>query len=60
MASTEEKLLTLLLSAEHLKEAAKEQQKAVADSLAEARETQKGNRENTDSVAQQDREEVRQ
>ncbi|MCV5090299.1 hypothetical protein OFC13_27070, partial [Escherichia coli] len=26
MASTEEKLLTLLLSAEHLKEAAKEQQ----------------------------------
>ena len=37
MASTEEKLLTLLLSAEHLKEAAKEQQKAVADSLAVAR-----------------------
>ena len=37
MASTEEKLLTLLLSAEHLKEAAKEQQKAVADSLAVTR-----------------------
>ena len=53
MASTEEKLLTLLLSAEHLKEAAKEQQKAVADSLAVAREI-------SDSVAQQVRDEVRQ
>ena len=48
MASTEEKLLTLLLSAEHLKEAAKEQQKAVADSLAVARETLKGYREISD------------
>ncbi|MCE6069513.1 putative porin, partial [Acinetobacter baumannii] len=60
MASTEEKLLTLLLSAEHLKEAAKEQQKAVADSLAVARETLKGYREISDSVAQQVRDEVRQ
>lgn len=60
MASTEEKLLTLLLSTEHLKEAAKEQQKAVADSLAVARETLKGYREISDSVAQQVREEVRQ
>ena len=60
MASTEEKLLTLLLSADHLKEAAKEQQKAVADSLAVARETLKGYREISDSVAQQVRDEVRQ
>lgn len=60
MASTEEKLLTLLLSAEHLKEAAKEQQQAVADSLAVARETLKGYREISDSVAQQVRNEVRQ
>ena len=60
MASTEEKLLTLLLSAEHLKEAAKEQQKAVADSLAVARDTLKGYREISDSVAQQVRDEVRQ
>ena len=41
MATTEEKLLTLLVSAEHLKETAKEQQKAVADSLAVARKTLK-------------------
>ncbi|GAB5875752.1 hypothetical protein JMUB7546_26420 [Staphylococcus aureus] len=34
MASTEEKLLTLLLSVEHLQHTAMEQQKAVADSLA--------------------------
>ncbi|WP_158605442.1 hypothetical protein [Escherichia coli] len=33
MASTEEKLLTLLLSVEHLQHTAIEQQKAVADSL---------------------------
>ncbi|NAH70853.1 hypothetical protein GUB82_27100 [Escherichia coli] len=39
MASTEEKLLTLLLSVEHLQHTAMEQQKAVADSLAVARET---------------------
>ncbi|MFP1453887.1 hypothetical protein ACLB1N_36735 [Escherichia coli] len=32
MASTEEKLLTLLLSVEHLQHTAMEQQKAVADS----------------------------
>ncbi|MCV5597836.1 putative porin, partial [Escherichia coli] len=44
----------------HLKEAAKEQQKAVADSLAVARETLKGYREISDSVAQQVRDEVRQ
>ena len=31
MASTEEKLLTLLLSVEHLQHTAMEQQKAVAD-----------------------------
>ncbi len=37
MASTEEKLLTLLLSVEHLQHTAMEQQKAVADSLAVAR-----------------------
>ncbi|ENA4033278.1 hypothetical protein ABGN92_004698 [Escherichia coli] len=36
MASTEEKLLTLLLSVEHLQHTAMEQQKAVADSLAVA------------------------
>ncbi|PAP01506.1 hypothetical protein CJZ26_24845, partial [Salmonella enterica subsp. enterica serovar Kentucky] len=60
MASTEEKLLTLLLSAEHLKEAAKEHQKAVADSLAVARETLKGYREISDCVAQQVRDDVRQ
>ncbi|PAO99415.1 hypothetical protein CJZ26_25030, partial [Salmonella enterica subsp. enterica serovar Kentucky] len=53
-------LLTLLLPAEHLKEAAKEQQKAVAVSLAVARETLKGYREISDSVAQQVRDEVRQ
>ncbi|MGG6725264.1 UNVERIFIED_CONTAM: hypothetical protein ITH96_25405, partial [Salmonella enterica subsp. enterica serovar Weltevreden] len=53
MASTEDKLLTLLLSAEHLNEAAKEQPKAVADSLAVARETLKGYREMSDSVAPQ-------
>ena len=40
MASTEEKLLTLLLSVEHLQHTAMEQQKAVADSLAVARERQ--------------------
>ncbi|MCV5366469.1 hypothetical protein OFB70_31365, partial [Escherichia coli] len=34
MASTEEGLLTLLLSVEHLKNTAIEQQKAVADTLA--------------------------
>ncbi|PAP01105.1 hypothetical protein CJZ26_24860, partial [Salmonella enterica subsp. enterica serovar Kentucky] len=55
-----DKLLTLLLSAELLKEAAKEQQKAVAVSLAVARETLKGYREISDSVAQQVRDEVRQ
>ena len=60
MATTEEKLLTLLVSAEHLKETAKEQQEAVADSLAVARETLKGYREISDSVAQQVRDEVRQ
>ncbi|PAP00817.1 hypothetical protein CJZ26_24910, partial [Salmonella enterica subsp. enterica serovar Kentucky] len=49
-----------MLSAEHLNEAAKEQQKAVADSLAVARETQKGYREISDSEAQQVRDEVRQ
>ncbi|NAH70868.1 hypothetical protein GUB82_27240 [Escherichia coli] len=42
MASTEEKLLTLLLSVEHLQHTAMEQQKAVADSLAVARETLRG------------------
>lgn len=45
MASTEEKLLTLLLSVEHLQHTAMEQQKAVADSLAVARETLRGYRE---------------
>ena len=44
MASTEEKLLTLLLSVEHLQHTAMEQQKAVADSLAVARETLRGYR----------------
>ena len=45
MASTEEKLLTLLLSVEHLQHTAMEQQKAVADSLAVARETLRGYRD---------------
>ncbi|MDO1826402.1 hypothetical protein Q2361_24565, partial [Escherichia coli] len=36
MASTEEKLLTLLLSVAHLPHTAMEQQQAVADSLAVA------------------------
>lgn len=58
MASTEEKLLTLLLSSEHLKEAAKEQQKAVADSLVVARETLKGYRDISDNVAKQVRAEI--
>ncbi|MSE61200.1 hypothetical protein GKG14_24005 [Escherichia coli] len=48
MASTEEKLLTLLLSVEHLQHTAMEQQKAVADSLAVARETLRGYRDISD------------
>ncbi|ECG1117423.1 hypothetical protein DQT66_24510 [Salmonella enterica subsp. enterica] len=59
MASTEEKLLTLLLSVEHLQRTAMEQQKAVADSLAVARETLRGYRDISDSVAKQVRDEVR-
>ncbi len=53
MASTEEKLLTLLLSVEHLQHTAMEQQKAVADSLAVARETLRGYRDISDGVAKQ-------
>lgn len=59
MASTEEKLLTLLLSVEHLQHTAIEQQKAVADSLAVARETLRGYRDISDGVAKQVRDEVR-
>ncbi|CAD5747252.1 hypothetical protein [Escherichia coli] len=59
MASTEEKLLTLLLSVEHLQRTAMEQQKAVADSLAVARETLRGYRDISDGVAKQVRDEVR-
>lgn len=59
MASTEEKLLTLLLSVEHLQHTAMEQQKAVADSLAVARETLRGYRDISDGVAKQVRDEVR-
>ncbi len=58
MASTEEKLLTLLLSVEHLQHTAMEQ-KAVADSLAVARETLRGYRDISDGVAKQVRDEVR-
>ncbi|MCI3067928.1 hypothetical protein ML379_27480, partial [Escherichia coli] len=53
MASTEEKLLTLLFSVEHLQHTAMEQQKAVADSLAVARETLRGYRDISDGVAKQ-------
>ncbi|MGS3515716.1 hypothetical protein [Escherichia coli] len=53
MASTEEKLLTLRLSVEHLQHTAMEQQKAVADSLAVARETLRGYRHISDGVAKQ-------
>ncbi|MED8466861.1 hypothetical protein Q5516_25785, partial [Escherichia coli] len=53
MASTEEGLLTLLLSVEHLKNTAIEQQKAVADTLAVARETLRGYRDISDSVVKQ-------
>ncbi|KAA4214316.1 hypothetical protein F3D14_25945 [Bacteroides ovatus] len=59
MASTEEKLLTLLLSVEHLQHTAMEQQKAIADSLAVARETLRGYRDISDGVAKQVRDEVR-
>ena len=59
MDSTEEKLLTLLLSVEHLQHTAMEQQKAVADSLAVARETLRGYRDISDGVAKQVRDEVR-
>ena len=59
MASTEEKLLTLLLSVEHLQHTAMEQQKAVADSLAVARETLRGYRDISDGVAKQVRDEDR-
>ncbi|HGM4923488.1 TPA: hypothetical protein ACKPX0_004576 [Serratia marcescens] len=58
MASTEEKLLTLLLTAEHLKDAAKEQQAAVADSLSAARETLKDYRAISQSVAKRVQDEV--
>ncbi|CDZ86608.1 hypothetical protein BN1086_04859 [Citrobacter koseri] len=58
MASTEEKLLTLLLTAEHLKDAAKEQQAAVADSLSAARETLKDYRSISQSVAKKVQDEV--
>lgn len=60
MASTEEKLLTLLLTAEHLKDAAKEQQAAVADSLSAARETLKDYRAISQNVAKRVQDEVRQ
>ncbi|EAA8037540.1 hypothetical protein NWV51_004926 [Salmonella enterica] len=60
MASTEEKLLTLLLTAEHLKDAAKEQQAAVADSLSAARETLKDYRAISQSIAKRVQDEVRQ
>lgn len=59
MASTEEKLLTLLLTAEHLKDAAKEQQAAVADSLSAARETLKDYRVISQNVAKHVHDEVR-
>ena len=59
MASTEEKLLTLLLSAEHLKEAAKSSRKPWRIRW-RWQETLKGYREISDSVAQQVRDEVRQ
>ncbi len=59
MASTEEGLLTLLLSVEHLKNTAIEQQKAVADTLAVARETLRGYRDISDSVVKQVSDEVR-
>lgn len=59
MASTEEKLLTLLLSVEHLQHTAMVQQKSVADALAVARETLRGYREISDSVAKQVTDEVR-
>lgn len=58
MASTEEKLLTLLLTAEHLKEAAKEQQAAVADSLSAARETLTNYHSISQSVAKKVQDEV--
>ncbi|MGG6686540.1 UNVERIFIED_CONTAM: hypothetical protein ITH38_24035, partial [Salmonella enterica subsp. enterica serovar Weltevreden] len=60
MGSSEEELGTLLLAAEHRKEAAKEQQKAVADSLAVARETLQQPKAAAAPVAQQVRGEVRQ
>ncbi|OSK13651.1 hypothetical protein EAMG_05387 [Escherichia coli M056] len=59
MASTENQLLTLLLSTEHLKNTAIEQQKAVADSLVVAREILRGYRDISDGVAKQVRTEVR-
>ncbi|MCI3092661.1 hypothetical protein MMS54_28315, partial [Escherichia coli] len=59
MASREEVLLTLLLSVEHLKNTAIEQQKAVADTLAVARETLRGYRDISDSVVKQVSDEVR-
>lgn len=59
MASTEEGVLTLLLSVEHLKNTAIEQQKAVADTLAVARETLRGYRDISDSVVKQVSDEVR-
>ncbi|EAQ7674213.1 hypothetical protein ABMQ79_004871 [Salmonella enterica] len=58
MASTEEKLLTLLLTAEHLKDAAKVQQAAVADSLSAARESLKDYRSISLSVAKRVQDEV--
>ncbi|MGG6686546.1 UNVERIFIED_CONTAM: hypothetical protein ITH38_24075, partial [Salmonella enterica subsp. enterica serovar Weltevreden] len=45
---------------EHIKEASKQKQKAVAESLAQETEHLKGDREIPDSVAQQLRDEVRQ
>ncbi|MSM04207.1 hypothetical protein GKG10_26700, partial [Escherichia coli] len=59
MASTEEKLLTLLLSVEHLQHTAMEQERAVAESLAVARETLGGDREVSDGGAKRVRDEVR-
>ncbi|WP_369679330.1 hypothetical protein [Salmonella enterica] len=59
MASTEEGLLTLLLSFEHLNNTALEQQKAVADTLAVARESLRGYRDFSDCVVKQVSDEVR-
>ncbi|HAI2246614.1 hypothetical protein ACP81E_23965 [Escherichia coli] len=60
MASLEEKLLSLLLSTDHLRETAVNQQKAVADTLAVSRETLKEYRKISESVAEIVRDEVRQ